>query len=141
MASKYLVAINQGGGMDGIHFMPARDATSVSLLTSYRQAAPGMVLDYTEAITKTGNLVLGSDTVTNITTSGISVGMRVYGEGIPRQRSLTVLAVNSGASTVQMSGNSYVALTGTTLYFATDTQLFKANEVHTIVLMCVLGKV
>lgn len=128
MASKYLVAINQGGGMDGLHFISARDATSVSQITTYRQAAPGMVLDYTEAISKTGNISIGSDTITNITTSGISPGMRVYGDGLPRRRGLTVLSVNAGANTVQISAPSYEAKTGTTLYFATATQLYKANE-------------
>lgn len=129
MASKILVAIELNGGMDGVNMLSPRDATSVSRVQSLRQAAPANVLDYTDAPSKTGDLTLGSAVVSNIVTSGIVVGNLVYGKNIPAQRGLTVISI--GSNQVTLSGNSYVTASGSTLYFATATQLFKLNESNT----------
>ena len=125
--SKFLVGIELPGGMDGLNFMSARDATSVTQIQTQRQGAASNVLDYTEAFTVSGDTVSDSAVVSNIaSTSAIVVGMLVYGDSIPAQRGLTVLSKT--LNTITLSAASYVTATATILYCATATQLFKLNE-------------
>lgn len=134
MASKNLVGIFLNGGVDGINFMTARDSETVSLIQTYRQSAPNNIPNFTEAVTKTGNLTVDSNVITNINTTGIVVGDNVYGVDLSARRGLNVTAIDAGASTVTLNGVAYSSHTGTTLYFATagvsgfSSKMFKLNE-------------
>lgn len=126
MASKNLIAVNLGGGMDGMNAVSYRDARSVAFLQAARQSAPSNILNYEEAPSKTVSLVKGSATFTVADTTGITVGDLCYGSGLPRIRKLTVLSITG--NDVTLSGPSYVNASGATVYFGSSTELFKMNE-------------
>lgn len=129
MTSKCLVAINLGGGMDGLNLVSMRDSTSVSLIQNFRQGAPANVLDYTEAVTKVADSTAGSEVLSGINTSGLTTGMKVFANDVlPRQRGLVVESIDAGASTVTLSGKVVGTHTDVTFTFATPTQLYKSNS-------------
>lgn len=127
MASKVLVAISMGGGMDGLNFVSGRDAAYVGHIQNFRQGAPANVLDYTEAITRTANSTADSAVLTALDTTGLAVGMKVYANDVlPRTRGLTILSIGSGQ--VTLSGIVTTTNTGVTFTFATPQQLYKMNS-------------
>lgn len=130
MASKNLIAINLGGGMDGMNAVSYRDARSVGFIQTARQSAPANVLNYAEAPSKTVNLTKGSAVFTVADPTGITVGDLCYGSGLPRIRKLTVLSITG--NDVTLSGPSYVDASGATVYFGSSTELFKMNETPAI---------
>lgn len=130
MASKNLIAINLGGGMDGFNAVSYRDARSVGFIQTARQSAASNILNYEEAPSKTVNLTKGSAVFTVADTTGITVGDLCYGSGLPRIRKLTVLSIVG--NDVTLSGPSYVDASGATVYFGSSTELFKMNETPAI---------
>lgn len=117
--AKHLVCVELNGGMDGINFFGPTDQESATLLTNARQGAPGNVPNFTPPLVKTCDLVRGSNIVTNIDTTGIVVGRKVYGEGLTSKRQVTVAAI--GTNQITLSDVSYETLSGATLYVNPDS--------------------
>lgn len=130
MASKNLIAINLGGGMDGMNAVSYRDARSIGFLQTARQSAPANILNYAEAPSRTVTLVKDSAVFTVADPTGIVVGDLCYGSALPRTRKLTVSSIVG--NDITLSGPSYVNASGATVYFGSSTELFKMNETPAI---------
>lgn len=126
--SKFLVAIDLGGGMDGQLFMSPTDSATTTLIQAARQSAPANILDFTAPIEVAGTLTAGSPVITGIVTTGIANGMQVYSASLPAQRALTVSSFT--ANDVTLSGAATSAATGELITFATSVQLKRLKEVE-----------
>ena len=115
-----------GGGMDSMNLISPRDTNSQTIIAAKRQSAPSNILDYTDAIVKTGDIVTGSAVINNIDVTNLTTGLLVYGVGIRARRKLTIVSIGTG--TITISDIAYKTLTGTSLSFGTATQMFKLND-------------
>lgn len=126
MASKNLICIQLGGGIDGMNFLSPRDSASVARLQSLRQGAPSNILNYTDALLKTGDLTAGSAIVANIDITGINIGDKVYGTDLKASRGLLVTALGTGQIT--LSDIAYTTVVGSSLSTGIQSTLYKLND-------------
>ena len=87
-----------------------------------RNAAGQMQITFAEALTvttATGNTTAGSNSLTNVTTSGIVVGQGITGTGIPVNTHVQAIPTTGTSSngTITLSNNASGAGTGTTFSF------------------------
>jgi len=136
MASKNLVCIQLGGGMDGVNFLSPRDAASVARVQDQRKAAPSNILDYTDTVLKFGTVTAGSNIISNLASlTGIEIGQHVFNNlnaaSLPALRNLTVQSLDSsdGANLkVVMSDVAYISATTVGFTFRKPSQLFPLTE-------------
>lgn len=127
--SKFLVAIDLGGGMDGQLFMSPTDSTTTALIQSARQSASSNILDFTAPIGVVGDLSSGSAVITNIVTTGIVAGMQVYSASLLAQRAITVSSTT--ANSITLSSTALNTISGELITFATSVQLKRLKESNT----------
>lgn len=102
MPTKNLVFIALNGAPDYFNIISARDATSVTKITNARTNAPANVLNYDEAITKTGTLTLGSNVITALAdVVGLAAGQLVYSSSLKARRSLRIASVGTTSVTLE----------------------------------------
>ncbi len=85
-----------------------------------RSSTGQMQITFAEALTvttATGNTTLGSNSLTNVTTSGIVVGQGITGTGIPANTHVQAIPTEGTTGTITLSNNADAAGTGTTFSF------------------------
>ncbi|SVC29249.1 uncharacterized protein METZ01_LOCUS282103, partial [marine metagenome] len=87
-----------------------------------RNSSGQMQITFAEALTvttATGNTTAGSNSLTNVTTSGIVVGQGITGTGIPENTHVQAIPTTGTSSdgTITLSNNASGAGTGTTFSF------------------------
>lgn len=126
MATKNAVFFFMPGGQDGLNLIVPTDSPSVTAIQGFRQNGVANAPDFTSSIVTIGSGTFGSTSLTVASSTGIVVGMIVYGESIPASRALTVTAIVG--NTITISGQSYITFNTQELIFKTATQLFKLKD-------------